>query len=96
MEAYVQDALGVMRGPVVTVELAFTKATAAWVRDRIWHHTQTLKSLKDRGLHMALQVADTPELVGWILHFGNGVQVLGPDVLREKVVAEARKILGHG
>jgi predicted DNA-binding transcriptional regulator YafY len=96
VEAYVQDALMVMRGPVVTVELAFAKATAAWVKDRLWHHTQTAKSLKDGRLHMTLQVADTPELVGWILHFGSGVQVLRPNTLREKVLAEARKILGQG
>jgi predicted DNA-binding transcriptional regulator YafY len=95
VEAYVQDALMVMRGPVVTVELAFTKPTAAWVRDRIWHHTQKVKSLKDGRLHMTLQVADTPELVGWILHFGGGVQVLRPETLREKVMAEARRILGQ-
>lgn len=95
VEAYVQDALGVMRGPVTTVELAFTKATAAWVKDRIWHPTQTVKSLKEGRVQITLKVADTPELVGWVLHFGSGVQVLRPEALREKVRAEARKILGQ-
>jgi predicted DNA-binding transcriptional regulator YafY len=42
-EADIQDAPGVMRGPVITVELAFAKATAAWVKVRLWHPTQTPK-----------------------------------------------------
>ncbi len=41
---------------------------------------------------MTLKVADTPELVGWILSFGAGVRVVRPDSIRQKVLAEARKI----
>jgi len=95
VEAYVQDALVVMRGPAIAVELLFSKVTAAWVKDRLWHHTQTKTPLKDGDLRMTLQVADTPELVAWILHFGSGVQVVQPVALRDKVLAEARKILGQ-
>ena len=42
VEAYVEDALVVMRGRLVEVELAFDRATAAWARDRIWHPSQHL------------------------------------------------------
>ena len=93
VEAYVQDALVVMRGPVITVELLFTKATAAWVKDRMWHQSQVLERVKNGQLRMTLKVADTPELVGWILHFGSGVRVLRPHTLREKVLAQARRLL---
>jgi predicted DNA-binding transcriptional regulator YafY len=41
---------------------------------------------------MTLRVADTPELVGWILSFGSGVRVVRPDLLRDKVKKEAEKI----
>jgi predicted DNA-binding transcriptional regulator YafY len=40
LEAYVGDALRVMRGKPVAVELLFDKATAAWVKDRTWHASQ--------------------------------------------------------
>ena len=36
LDAYVEDALVVMRGQQITVELKFDKATAAWAKDRIW------------------------------------------------------------
>ena len=93
VDAYVQDALVIMRGDPIAVELLFTKATAAWVKDRIWHPSQQTALLKDGRLKMTLQVADTRELVGWILSFGNGVRVVSPAVLRAKVREEARKIL---
>ncbi len=87
-EAYVEDALVVMRGNLIEVELAFDRPTAAWARDRIWHPSQRLVHGRD-GLRMALRVADTGELTGWILSFGRGVRVIRPVALRERVRREA-------
>jgi predicted DNA-binding transcriptional regulator YafY len=42
---------------------------------------------------MTLKVADTPELVGWILSFGSRVKVLSPESLKRRVQEEAGKIL---
>jgi predicted DNA-binding transcriptional regulator YafY len=92
LEAYVRDALGAMRGPLVEIELLFDAATAAWVKDQTWHSSQKLKTLKDGRLKMMLEVSDTQELVGWILHFGSGVQVVRPESVRSKVRAEAERI----
>lgn len=93
IEAYVQDALVVMRGRRIEVELLFSKAAAAWVKDKIWHESQEMFPLKDGRLRMVLRVADTQELVGWILSFGSQVQVIRPVALKEKVRDEARKVL---
>jgi predicted DNA-binding transcriptional regulator YafY len=93
LEAYVQDALRVMRGGrPVTVELLFDKATAAWVKDRTWHPSQEYLPVKDGRLRMTLKVAATAELVGWILSFGDGVRVIGPPELRKAVQATAERI----
>jgi predicted DNA-binding transcriptional regulator YafY len=92
VDAYVEDALVVMRGKRIEVELLFDKPTAAWVKDRVWHPSQKLTRLKGGGLRMTLTVADTRELVGWILSFGSGVKVVGPESLRMAVKEEARKI----
>jgi predicted DNA-binding transcriptional regulator YafY len=67
VQEYVQDALNVMRGRRIGVELRFTKKAAAWVKDKIWHLSQETKLLKDGRLKMILKVADNDELVGWIL-----------------------------
>jgi predicted DNA-binding transcriptional regulator YafY len=44
---------------------------------------------------MTLVVADTRELVGWVLSFGGGVQVIRPASLRDAAKEEAEKILGQ-
>ncbi len=92
IDAYVQDALVVMRGKPIDVELVFDRGTAAWVKDREWHPSQRLEFIKGGALKMLLSVADTPELTGWILSFGAGVRVAAPETLRENVRAEAKKI----
>lgn len=91
-DAFVEDSLTVMRGPRIDIELEFDKPTAAWVKDRMWHPSQRLTRLSRGRLRMALSIAETRELIGWILSFGHGVKVLHPDTLRTAVKDEAAKI----
>lgn len=93
VEEYVQDALMIMRGRRIDVELLFSKKVAAWVKDKLWHASQETFPMKDGRLRITLKVADTDELVGWILSFGSQVRVLWPEALRHKVTEEVRKIL---
>ncbi|HTY63834.1 MAG TPA: WYL domain-containing protein [Acidobacteriota bacterium] len=93
VEEYVQNALTVMRGGTpIDVELQFDRATTAWAKDRIWHPSQKATIDKEGRLTLTLQVAETPELVGWILSFGSGVQVIKPDSLRQQLKSTATKI----
>jgi predicted DNA-binding transcriptional regulator YafY len=93
VDEYVANTLMVMRGPPIEVRLRFDRTAAPWVRDREWHRSQRLEPARGGALIMTLQVADTPELVGWILSFGSRVKVLAPESLKGRVREEARKIL---
>lgn len=96
VEDYVRDALTVMRGgPQIEVELRFDRKTSAWVKDRIWHPSQKATLDKKGCLTLGLQVADTPELLGWILSFGSGVRVIKPELLCHQISAAAAKILSE-
>lgn len=88
IEDYLGDALVVMQGRPVGIELVFDKPTAAWVRDRLWHPSQRMEPAGAGRLRMTLRVADTRELLGWILSFGRGVRVVRPTALRDRVRAE--------
>ncbi|THJ19452.1 MAG: WYL domain-containing protein [Nitrospira sp. CG24E] len=92
-DAFVEDSLTVMRGPRMTVELEFDKPTAAWVKDRVWHPSQKIKRLSRGRMQMTLSVADSRELVGWVLSFGGGAGVVRPESLRTDVETAARSIL---
>jgi predicted DNA-binding transcriptional regulator YafY len=96
VEAYVQDALVVMRGRQIEVELLFDRPTAAWVRDRVWHPSQHLTPLRDGRLRMTLRVADSAELVRWVLSFGRGVRVVRPVELSDTVQREALAVARQG
>ena len=91
-EAFVEDSLTVMRGPRIEVELIFEKATAAWAKDRVWHPSQQLTRLPGGKMRITCTVADSRELVGWVLSFGSGVRVVRPESLRTAVKQEAEKI----
>jgi predicted DNA-binding transcriptional regulator YafY len=93
LESYIREALVVMRGKPIAVELLFDRKTSAWAKDRVWHPSQQVKQCKGGRMQMTLRVADTPELIGWLLSFGAGVQVVSPQSLRQKVREEARKVL---
>jgi predicted DNA-binding transcriptional regulator YafY len=93
LEAFVQNALTVMRGRPIEVTLRFDKPTAAWAKDRTWHPTQKISPMKNGSMLMTLTVADSRELVGWVLSFGSGVRVVGPHALSLAVSSEAKKIL---
>jgi len=93
LEAFVRDSLTVMRGRPLEVTLRFDKPTAAWAKDRLWHPTQKITPMKNGSMLMTLTVADSRELVGWVLSFGSGVRVLGPQGLIGAVSSEAKKIL---
>jgi predicted DNA-binding transcriptional regulator YafY len=94
VEEYVQDALMVMRGRRLDVELVFSKTAAGWIKDKLWHTSQETSLMKDGRLRMTLKVADTDELVSWTLSFGSQVRVVSPENLRGKVREEAKKVLG--
>jgi predicted DNA-binding transcriptional regulator YafY len=94
VEECVRDALTIMRGRRIDVEILFSKKTAAWVKDKLWHASQEAMQMKDGRLRMTLKVADTDELVGWILSFGAEVRVVRPETLAAKVKGEAKRILG--
>ena len=93
VQEYVADALLIMRGAPIDVQLSFHRTVAPWVCDRNWHSSQKVKSVKGGAVIMTLRVAETAELVGWILSFGSNVRVLSPRSLRDRVHEEARKIL---
>jgi predicted DNA-binding transcriptional regulator YafY len=93
IDTYVGNALVVMRGAPIEVRLRFDRTAAPWVRDRFWHPSQKIESARGGGIVMTLRVADTSELVGWLLSFAGKVKVLSPESLRDSVTAGARRIL---
>src|SRR5207248_228133 len=75
-----------------TVALRFDAYQARWIRERVWHPTQTLEEQADGGLLLRLTVAGEGDLTRWILGYGSHVEVLEPEWLRERVAEEGRRM----
>jgi predicted DNA-binding transcriptional regulator YafY len=76
-----RHSLGVHSGPPERIELDFAAQAAAYVRERVWHASQTTRDLDDGSIRMTLEVCDDQALRSWILGFGSLVRVVSPDRL---------------
>ncbi|HZS93990.1 MAG TPA: WYL domain-containing protein [Chloroflexota bacterium] len=93
-ETYLGSTWGVLRGEAGRPEevvLHFSPLAASWVRDDVWHPSQTVSTEPDGSLIMRFNCGITHELVRWVLSFGGEVTVELPEHLRNSVVEEARR-----
>ncbi len=66
-------------------KLRFSPEAARWVSAQSWHPNQRAKFEDDGGYVLEVPYAEDRELVMEILKFGAGVEVLGPEALRQRV-----------
>ncbi len=93
-QTYFQGTFGVFKaGPPVKVTIHFSPLIAPFVRERRWHETQGVVALADGSIQLGIEVAVTPELVQWVLGFGENATVMEPMELRHKVIESAGKVL---
>jgi len=83
----------VCHSKLMRVENAYNRHRAKWIAERTWHESQEIQSLPDGDLILSLNVADTAEVKGWILGFGQDAEVLEPASLREEIRTEAEALL---
>jgi len=80
----------VVEGEAKTIRLRFAPIVARIIEETIWHPSQVLERQKDGSVVMTLQVMDTVDLYSWILSWGNRVEVLEPEEMREEVLQTAQ------
>lgn len=83
----------VVKGETKTIRLRFDSGVARIIEETLWHPSQVLEKQKDGSVVMTLEVSDTIELCAWILSWGEKVEVLEPQELREAVIDTAEAVL---
>lgn len=61
----------------VQVHVQFNAEQARFMRGRVWHKAQRVRSLKDGTLDVRFGPADLGEVCGWLGQWRDGVEVLG-------------------
>jgi predicted DNA-binding transcriptional regulator YafY len=81
--------LGVHQGTAPeTIELEFDERIARYVKERVWHPSQTVRDLPGGGLAMTLRVSNDWALRSWILGFGQLARVVSPPGLAAQLLDE--------
>jgi predicted DNA-binding transcriptional regulator YafY len=70
------------------VRLRFTPERSRWIKGEMWHEAQTEEVQDDGSLILTIPASHEAEIMMEILKHGSHVEVLEPEWLREKIVAE--------
>jgi predicted DNA-binding transcriptional regulator YafY len=83
--------LGVHQGTPEHVEIAFEPRMARYVKERVWHPSQTIAEQADGSVVLTLSVSNDWALRSWILGFGPVARVLAPPELAAQILEELER-----
>ena len=83
-----KGAFGLLGYEAFPVKAVFCEEFSGFIRERIWSEGQKIIDLPDGGIELHFMAADEDELMGWILSFGNGAELIEPKSLRRKLLEE--------
>ena len=90
---YMRRYFGIMTGTeTYEVCLRFSPAISPWLAEQVWHPAQQMRWENEKTLCLTFPVADIREVKREILKYGAQVEVLSPEILREKVKQEIGKM----
>jgi predicted DNA-binding transcriptional regulator YafY len=80
--------LGVTQGTPEKIQVRFGQKIARYVRERVWHPSQTIADAADGSIELTLNVVNDWALKSWILGFGGLATVTFPSSLAEEILRE--------
>ncbi|MEW6522709.1 MAG: transcriptional regulator [Bacillota bacterium] len=92
LDEFLAPSLRMEAGLPTRVAVKFDAWVARWIRERVWHDSQTIEELPDGNLILRMTVALNPggfgEVKRWVLQYGSHAEVLEPQWLREEIRKE--------
>ncbi len=79
---------GLIDDPPQEVKIRISPEWAYYVKERKWHPTQKLQPQKDGSVILTMRCGGLDELTAWVLSFGPGAKVLGPQTLIDHVASQ--------
>jgi predicted DNA-binding transcriptional regulator YafY len=92
LDDFLRPSFGVFQGELVKVKVWFSPDVAGYIREKVWHESQVIKSLKDGSLTFEAEVAGTEEVKFWVMGWGAQARVLEPESLAKAIRSEAEAV----
>ena len=93
VEDYLAPCFGVYGGQErIELVIRFSSDATRAVTESKWHPSQQVEMQGDGTAIATYQVANTPELRGWLLSFGSDIKILSPTTVAQQIQAEATTI----
>ena len=83
-----EQGFGLIEEPPQEVKIWISRDWAYFVKERRWHPTQALNPQKDGSTILTMRCGGLDELTAWVLSFGPGARVLGPQALIDNVSSQ--------
>jgi predicted DNA-binding transcriptional regulator YafY len=94
VDKLLRDSFGVMTGKeCFDVTVRFDELVADYIREKIWHPSQTLRELPNGEVELRLKLSSLVEISRWILGWGGRAVAVTPPALADMVKDSARSIL---
>lgn len=74
------------------VKIKFSPYVATWIREEVWHRSQTMSDLPDGSVQVNMTVTGLVAVKKWVLSFGSDAEVIEPQHLRREVEYEVDKL----
>jgi predicted DNA-binding transcriptional regulator YafY len=83
---HLKDSLGVFSGKGRhNIRIRFDKFAAQLVRERVWHHSQSIQELTGGEIEFTVTLSSLLEIEPWVLSWGEHAKVLGPSELLKRL-----------
>jgi proteasome accessory factor B len=96
LEKRLHDSFGVVSGEgEFEVVVRFDAFAAAYVREKRWHSSQTMRELKDGGVELRMKLSSLAEVQRWVLSWGGHAAVVAPRELLDSITEAAEHMLAN-
>ncbi|HFC30779.1 MAG TPA: YafY family transcriptional regulator [Oceanospirillales bacterium] len=88
LKEHFSSSYGIFSGKATKIaRIKVSKKISKWVAKEQWHSKQRLTSLKDGSIFLEIPYDNDIELLMDILRYGENIEVLSPDSLRNKIIS---------
>ncbi len=87
-ERFFNETFGVIKQEAFRVKVRLWGWAAQYVGERIWSRDQMITEQDDGSILLEFDASSEPEVLSWVLSFGDEAEVLGPDSLKEQMMAK--------